>query len=1172
MNAPIIKTAAGKYAGHTLSDRYQQIQGRVLLTGIQALVRLPIDQARSDRQNGLRTAGFISGYRGSPLGGYDRELWHQQTLLQQHNIRFQPGLNEDLAATMVWGTQQAQAFPGSRFDGVFGLWYGKGPGLDRSTDALRHANSYGTAALGGVLACVGDDHTAQSSIFPHQSDHILEAVMMPTLSPASIDEYLTLGLAGYAMSRFCGLWTGFKTVTEVVESGRTVTLSATPHFILPPDITLSPHGLNADPHLAWPQERAELERRVVDERLPAALAFARVNQFNRIVYGCPKPRIAFVTVGKAHLDTLRALREMGISEADANTLGIAIYRMAMTWPIEPEGLRHLASGLAGLLVVEEKRSFVERQIKDLLYHLPADQRPVVAGKALPTGEPLLPDVSDLSPAAVSQAIARFLQMLRIDDARINQQAAQKPALPGANETISGLLARKPFFCSGCPHNTSTNVPDGSFATAGIGCHVMALGEARNTRTWCQMGGEGAQWVGLSGFTDMPHLFANMGDGTYQHSGLLAIRQAVIAKVSMTFKLLYNDAVAMTGGQAPDGHPNVFQIAAQIAAEGVTNLSVVTDEPGKYAGFGTFPAGVTIHHRHELDTLQRQYRDLPGVSVIIYDQTCAAEKRRRRKRQKQELPVRAFINERVCEGCGDCQKTSNCIAVEPSETDQGRKRRINQTACNGDLSCIDGFCPSFVTIADASPRKPDTDQLTEIEADYATRLTEPIFAGTLDQPYRVLVTGIGGSGIVTIGAILAMAAHLENKAAECLNFTGLSQKNGAVVSHLQIALHDSSLDVARIHQGQADLMLACDLAVAASPMARPLCDKMRTAIIANVNLTPTADFVNQPDILLDADLHRGALARVSNDAQSSYVEAMHLAEALFGDSTFSGILLLGLAYQRGLIPVGAAAIERAIDLNGVAVELNHRAFLWGRIFAAMPEAMTSYLGTAIAHQATLSEIIAVNRADLVAYQNKALAKRYERQIARIATIEKTLQGEAGRLTETVAKALYKLLAYKDEYEVARLYTDGTFLKQLGATFDNHTQLTFHMAPPLLAPRDPATGKRRKIKLNGRWVMLLLQLLKYGKVLRGTVFDPFGWQSDRRLERQQVREYEADLELIALNLSSQNMKAAIALAAIPLQIRGFGHIKEASALEAERRRRTLREALVATEIQQVPARCA
>ncbi|TXH36588.1 MAG: indolepyruvate ferredoxin oxidoreductase family protein [Rhodospirillaceae bacterium] len=1173
MNAPIIKTAAGKYAGHDLSDRYQQTQGRVLLTGIQALVRLPMDQARLDRQNGLRTAGFISGYRGSPLGGYDQELWHQQALLQKHNIRFQPGLNEDLAATMVWGTQQAQAFPGSRFDGIFGLWYGKGPGLDRSTDALRHANSYGTAALGGVLACVGDDHTAQSSIFPHQSDHILEAVMMPTLSPASIDEYLTLGLAGYAMSRFCGLWTGFKTVTEVVESGRTVTLPDTPHFILPHDLPLPSYGLNADPHLAWPQQRAELERRVVDERLPAALAFARVNQFNRIVYGSRKPRIALVTIGKAHLDTLRALREMGISEADASRLGIAVYRMAMTWPVEPEGLRHLARGLTGLLVVEEKRSFVERQIKDLLYHLPAGQRPVVAGKILPTGEPLLPDVLDLSPSSVSEAITRFLKMLGIEDERIDQRTAPKPDAPAADGTIAGLLARKPFFCSGCPHNSSTHVPDGSFATAGIGCHVMALGEARNTRTWCQMGGEGAQWVGLSGFTDMPHLFANMGDGTYQHSGLLSIRQAVVAQASMTFKLLYNDAVAMTGGQAPDGRPTVFQVAAQIAAEGVAQISVVTDEPGKYAGFGTFPAGVTIHHRHELDAIQRRYRDLPGVSVIIYDQTCAAEKRRRRKRQKQDLPVRAFINERVCEGCGDCQKTSNCIAVEPSETDRGRKRRINQTACNGDLSCIDGFCPSFVTIEGTFPRKPDADQLTGIEADYAARLAEPIFAGSLDRPYGILVTGIGGSGIVTIGAILAMAAHFENKAAECLNFTGLSQKNGAVVSHLQIALHDSSLDVARIHERQADLMLACDLAVAASPMARPLCDKTRTAIVANMNLTPTADFVTQPDLLLDGDLHRRALARVSNEAQSSYIEAMHLAEALFGDTTFSGILLLGIAYQRGLIPVAAAAIERAIDLNGVAVASNRRAFLWGRIFAAMPETMATYLDVVADRTApTLSKIIAANRADLVAYQNETLARRYEQHVQRIAALEKAQQGDIGALTETVAKAYYKLLAYKDEYEVARLYTDGDFLKQLGAAFDDPTHLTFHMAPPLLAPRDPATGKRQKIKLHGKWVMPLFRLLKHGKFLRGTAFDPFGWQSDRHLERQQIKDYEDDLELIAIHLSAQNMEAAVALAALPQQIRGFGHIKEASAAAIRDKRETLRRSLVATETQEAPARCA
>ena len=1160
MNAPVVAPSTGKYLRYQLSDRYEQTQGRVFLTGIQALVRLPLDLARLDRQNGLHTAGFISGYRGSPLGGYDQELWHQQALLQQHSIRFQPGLNEDLAAAMVWGTQQAQAFPGSRHDGVFGLWYGKGPGLDRSADALRHANAYGTTQRGGVLACVGDDHTAQSSVFPHQSDHIFEAVMMPTLSPASIEEYLTLGLAGYAMSRFCGLWAGFKTVTEVVESGRTLTLPEAPHFILPTDLDIPPHGFNADPHLSWPQQRSELERRVVDERLPAAQAFARANQLDRVVFGAHRPRLGLITVGRAHLDTLRALQDMGIDEAEASRLGIAIYRPAMTWPVEPQGLCRFADGLSGLLVIEEKRPFVERQVKDQLYHLAADRRPTIAGKQLPNGAKLLPDTMDLTPSTVARAIAAFLRLHDVTHPAI--AATLATAAPSDSpEPTAGLLGRKPYFCSGCPHNTSTRVPDGSFASAGIGCHIMAMGEERSTRTWSHMGGEGAQWVGLAEFTDMPHLFVNMGDGTYQHSGVLAIRQAVVAGTTMTYKLLYNDAVAMTGGQFPDGRPDVFAVAAQIAAEGVKKLAIVSDDPEKYAGHGVFPAHATIHHREDLDDVQRQCRATPGVSVILYDQTCAAEKRRRRKRQKLALPTRALINERVCEGCGDCQKTSNCIAVEPSETPQGRKRRINQSACNSDLSCVDGFCPSFVTLDAAMPHRPDTTRLAGVEERYAAELADPIFAGTLEQPYNILITGIGGSGIVTIGAILAMAAHLEGKSAQCLNFTGLSQKNGAVLSHLQIAKRDEALDVARIHAGETDLLLAYDMVVAASAGTRELCDKNRTVAIGNQTLTPTADFIGEPDLKLDASLHRRAIERRVNAMRSSFVEATMLAEKLFGDATFAGIFMLGFAYQRGLVPLSSGAIDRAIDLNGVAVPLNRRAFLWGRIAANNPPALAPYLEPSAEHQLlTFAQLVERNAKDLAAYQNERYARRYADLVQRFIRLEQRIFGEAGALSEAVAKSYYKVLAYKDEYEVARLYTEGSFARQLTETFDGRPRLTFHMAPPLLAPVDPKTGQRRKIKLSGRWLMPMLSVLKRGKILRGTPFDPFGKQQDRKLERQLIAAYEADLAAIEARLDRSNLAVAVELASLPQSIRGFGHIKMRSYDAASARRPLLLEKLV------------
>jgi indolepyruvate ferredoxin oxidoreductase len=1173
MNAPIITPrleppVSDLYADYQLDDRYHRQEGKVLLTGTQALVRLPIDQARLDRQNGLKTAGFISGYRGSPLGGYDQELWRQQKLLDENHIRFQPGINEDLGAAMVWGSQQIDSFPGQRVDGVFGLWYSKGPGLDRSADALRHANAYGTTKLGGVLACVGDDHAAQSSVFPHQTDQIFEALMIPVLSPASVADYLSLGLAGYAMSRFSGLWVGFKSVSEIVESGQSLMLPPTPHFLRPTDIALPPHGFNADPRLAWPQQRAEFERRLVEERLPAAQAFARANHLDRVVYGAERPRFGLVTVGKAHLDAIHALKEMGIDETEARRLGLAVYKLGLIWPVEPEALHRFASGLAGLMVIEEKRGFVERQIKDQLYHLPADRRPDVVGKTLVSGAPLLPENLELSPRQVMRGIALFLQQHDVQHPAIEQVLTK--SAPEV-ETVPGLLTRKPAFCSGCPHNTSTKVPDGSFATAGIGCHIMAMGEARHTQNWSHMGGEGVQWGGLAPFTDMPHLFANMGDGTYQHSGILAIRQAVASRLTMTFKLLFNDAVAMTGGQLPDGHPSVFQVAAQIAAEGVGELLIVSDAPERYDGLGTFPSMAGIHHRSEMDALQVQLRETKGVSVLIYDQTCAAEKRRRRKHAGISASTRAFINEKICEGCGDCHKTSNCIAVEPVETGRGRKRKINQTACNSDLSCVDGFCPSFVTIDHPVLRKTDAPQLDAVEAAHLASLPDPVVTLATDKSYGILITGIGGTGIVTVGSLLAMAAHLEGKAVRCLNFTGLAQKNGAVLSHLQIASQERQLDVPRIQTGELDLLIAYDLAVAASTPVRQLCDKARTATIGTLDLAPTADFVTQPDLRIDADLHRRAIDRRCNTEKSTYHAVSAFAESLFGDTTVAGVMMLGIAYQRGLLPVGRASIDRAIVLNGATIELNRRAFLWGRIAADDPVALAPYLTS---HDAVielpLHDLIEQNKRALEAYQNRAYGQRYQHRLQQVAALESAIFGvdavdRAESLTRTVAKAYFKLLAYKDEYEVARLHTEAAFDHQLAATFDGKPRLTFHLAPPLLSPIDPLTGYRRKIKIDGRWLLPLLHLLKHGKVLRHTPLDPFGWQADRRLERQLVQDYEADIELICAHLTPATAAIAHELAALPQQVRGFGHVKAAAHRRISSQRDNLRQRLEVPPIQ-------
>jgi indolepyruvate ferredoxin oxidoreductase len=821
------------------------------------------------------------------------------------------------------------------------------------------------------------------------------------------------------------------------------------------------------------------------------------------------------------------------------------------------------------MVIEEKRSFVERQIKDHLYSLPAAHRPDIVGKTLTSGAPLLSATMELSPRQVMHGIALFLRQQGLSHPGIDRALAQ------TEQTLApepGVLTRKPYFCSGCPHNTSTKVPDGSFATAGIGCHIMAIGEERHTQSWCHMGAEGIQWAGIAPFTDMPHLFANMGDGTYQHSGILAIRQAATAKLNITYKLLYNDAVAMTGGQIPEGHPSVFDVAAQLAAEGIAGLVVVSDDPDRYAGQAEFPPMATVYHRREMDRLQLELRETPGVTVLLYDQTCAAEKRRRRKHAGVNAPTRAFINEKVCEGCGDCHKTSNCIAVEPAETIDGRKRRINQTACNSDMSCVDGFCPSFVTIDNPILHKPKAPVLRDIEAAHQASLPDPIFTLPLDKAYGILITGIGGAGIVTLGSLLAMAAHLEGKAVRCLNFTGLAQKNGAVLSHLQIAREERQLDVPRIQEGELDLLLAYDLAVAASPQVRLLCDRHRTVTVGNLDLAPTADFVTAPDLLIDAELHRKAIDRRCQADRSVYLTLTEFAEKLFGDTTVAGVMMLGMAYQRGLLPVSHVAIDRAIALNGAAVERNRRAFLWGRIAADDPAAVTPYLMTHVpVHELPIAQLIERNHQHLIAYQDEAYARRYRDMLHQIeavetATLDTDAPGRATSLTRAVAKSYFKLLAYKDEYEVARLYTERTFSDNLAATFDGTPNLTFHMAPPLLTRVDPATGRRRKIRLSGRWLVPMLRLLKHGKVLRHTPFDPFGWQSDRQLEREMIREYETDLDMIVAHLTVHNINMATELANLPQQVRGFGHVKAAFYETSLSRHTALRQELDALTAKQ------
>lgn len=1170
MNMRVPETAREIDAGYRLEDRYLRDEGMVFLTGTQALVRILFEQARRDKRAGIRSAGLVSGYRGSPLGGLDQELWRQKKLLNNADIRFEPGLNEDLGATMLWGAQQLDAFPGKRVDGVFSMWYGKGPGVDRTGDVFRNANILGTSRFGGVLAVAGDDHAAQSSMFPHQTDHVFEGAMMPIIFPSSVEEYVEFGLAGYAMSRFSGLWVAYKAITETVESGRSIRVGESAAqlsgYVTPSDIEVpDDRGFNYDPNLRWPVERSELERRILEERLPAALAFARANPFDKVVLRANDARVGIVTVGKAHGDVLAAFSKLGLDASALERLGVGIYKVGMTWPLESAGVRTFARGLSALMVIEEKRPFVERQIKETLFNLRAAVRPDVYGKELGDGSVLIPATMELSPASIAQAIAKFFSFTGVAFASAQnvQPTPGRKSIPILSGKETALLNRKPFFCAGCPHNSSTKLPDGSYAAAGIGCHIMALGDAGATATFCQMGGEGIQWVGMSTFTEMPHMFVNLGDGTYQHSGSLAIRQAVAAKANVTYKILFNDAVAMTGGQPAEGGLTVRRVVEQVLAEGVASVNIVTDDVMTYAGPGAMPAHVAVLHRDEFDDLQRRLRDQKGVSVIVYEQTCAAEKRRRRKRGAMTTPpARVVINPDVCEGCGDCSVQSNCIAVEPLDTELGRKRAVNQSTCNKDMSCVKGFCPSFVTVEGLHPRKPDQSRIAVVEGELRSQLGEPMdVPPEISRHARIVVTGIGGTGVVTIGAILSMAAHLEGRGASTLDFTGLAQKNGAVLSHVQIAASRGEIRTSRIESKDANVLIGCDAVVAASKDALSRLVHNLTHAVVNTHITPTAEFVKNGDLALEELAYRRTIEGAVGEATSSFWNCTAAAETIFGDSIASNMMMVGFAFQRGLIPLSEAAISRAIELNGAAVEMNRRAFLWGRLIAQDARVVDRLSERPVAKDAIfdLDAFVQARKDDLVTYQNAAYAERYANLVEMVKAAERRVQGACGELTESVARSYYKVLAYKDEYEVARLHTDGTFRRRLAESFEGGDKFTYHMAPPVLSSKDERTGRRTKRALRGWWLVPMLKILKHGKVLRGTVIDPFGGQTDRRMERALIREFEDDVHLAVSHLSEETHKAAVSLSGIPMSVRGFGIVKENNYKAVQPLRRNLRTEL-------------
>ena len=1193
---------------YTLDHKYTRTDGRIYLSGVQALVRLPLMQQLRDQAAGLDTAGFISGYRGSPLGGFDLELWRARQHLDAARVKFTPGLNEDLGATMVWGTQQTNLFPGARVQGVYGMWYGKGPGVDRCGDVFKHANAAGTSVHGGVLALAADDHACRSSTLPHGSEDEFVSAMMPVLNPAGVQDILDMGLLGWAMSRYTGRWIGFKTIAETVESSASVQVDPfARRIVLPEDFEMPAGGLN----IRWPDPPLDQEMRLHRYAVKAAQAFARANGIDRVVMDSPRARLGIVTTGKSYLDVLQALEYLGLDERACADIGIRVYKVGMTWPLEPEGIARFAQGLEDIVVVEEKRAFIERQMKEQFYNWPASAgpRPSIVGKYDEQGTWILPSTNELTPATIAGVIGRRIQRFFTNDS-IEQRLRWMDAKEAELALPRASFPRVPHYCSGCPHNTSTRVPEGSRALGGIGCHYMVTWMDRSTDTFTHMGGEGVTWAGQAAFTDTEHVFQNLGDGTYFHSGSLAIRQAIAAGVNITYKILYNDAVAMTGGQPVDGTLTVPQIAHQMRAEGVQTIVLVSDEIGKWNKRELFPEGVEFHDRAELDAVQKKLREVKGTSILIYEQTCATEKRRRRKRGKLvDPPKRVVVNSLVCEGCGDCGQKSFCVSVLPKETEFGRKRDIDQSNCNKDYSCTTGFCPSFVTVHGGTLRKGSRSERSSL----LDNLPAPTFRSTLEQPWNILITGVGGTGVVTIGALLGMAGHLEGKGASVLDQTGLAQKGGAVTTHIRIAKRPEDIHAVRIAAGEADLVVGCDMVVVNDYWALSKVRAERSQVVLNTYEAMPGTFTTRPDMQFpSADIIAGIRVALGG-REPLLLDATQLATALLGDAIASNLFILGYAWQQGLVPISFEALMRAVELNGAAVAMNQQAFAWGRLAAVDPQAVQQAAGlvrnghtdaertpgplhdlppgewegnewgaTAAPRETgderelrglpghgggsdvaflpldderlsrSLDELVERRVRFLTDYQDAAYAARYRTLVDRVRTAEWDKAGSTA-LTETVARYYFKLMAYKDEYEVARLYTSGEFQRRLQQQFEGDFEVRFHLAPPLFAKKDE---QGRLIKQEyGPWMLKAFGLLAKLKFLRGGTFDIFGRTEERRGERQLIADYEQTVALLLDGLSDERVALAVEIASIPEHIRGYGHVKEAHLHKAKAREAVL-----------------
>ena len=1140
-----------------LDDKFDLSKERIFLSGSQAIIRMLLMQHERDRRMGLNTAGFVSGYRGSPLGGLDQQFWKAQRQLVELNIVFQPGLNEELAATACWGSQQAELLGEGKHDGVFALWYGKGPGVDRSGDVFRHANLAGSSKHGGVLALMGDDHTAESSSIAHATEYLFVDTMVPILNPAGVQELIDFGIYGYALSRFAGTWAAIKCVKDNIESTASVDVSLDRLNIVVPEFDMPPGGLN----IRYEFDPIGQETRLHEYKRAAASAFIRTNGLNRIIYsGGRKPKIGIITVGKSYLDVRQALDELGIDEKRANQIGIRLFKVACPWPLDLEHIKDFARGLEMILVVEEKRSLIEVQVREDLYG--TSMQPLVVGKRDERGEWLFPAKGALDPNDIAIAIGERIVSVIGPSEEIGARVRQLRQYQAMLADTEDVAQRVPYFCSGCPHNSSTKVPEGSIAGGGIGCHFMALWMDRSTVGFTMMGGEGAQWVGQAPFSKREHFFQNLGDGTYNHSGVLALRFALSAGVNMTYKILYNDAVAMTGGQPHEGNLTVDAIARQIRAEGVERIAVVTDEPGKYGEHYAFPPRTSFHHRDDLDLVQRDLREVKGVSVLLYDQTCAAEKRRRRKRGAYPDPdKRVIINELVCEGCGDCGVQSNCVSIQPLETEFGRKRTIDQSSCNKDFSCINGFCPSFVTVHGAKIRKSEGAAGT---VDPLEGVPEPK-PFPLERGWSSIIDGVGGTGVVTIGAILGMAAHVEGKGCGMIDMAGLAQKGGAVFSHVRIANTPEEIHAIRVSAGKADLILGCDLVVSGAKKVLAAVREGHTIFVANTAEIMPGDFARSSDFSLPIGRLKKAIRTAAGEEHAHFFDATRTATALFGNSLGANMFMLGFAFQHAGLPLSTEAIERAIALNGQAVTMNVAAFRWGRRAAHQPEFVRSLADQSgkpasapIAQ--TLDEVIARRAEFLTFYQNAEYAKRYLDRVGTIRTAETKAKPGSTAVTEAVARNLFRLMAIKDEYEVARLFTDGSFQRQLESQFQDYGRLEFHLAPPILG-RHGADGKPRKSSF-GPWMMKAFRVLASLKRLRGTPLDVFGYLPERRMERELLAAYEGDLELIARSLVPGKIEAAAALASVPALIRGFGHIKAASVDKAAGERQRLLKRLAET----------